>query len=150
MKPHGCRCECDHGDPRRFDQAYDMVALAILSGRNARPTLCPIGHSHSFDSFTLIHWTGTQLPQVRLNNLDQFFRAPGTGAALTIRIDHMHPDMVLNDLGHQAVHCAARSDDQMKNVGAALFFLDRALERFDLTANAPHSVQKLGFFFDGV
>jgi len=148
MKPHGCRGECDHDDTRRFDQAYDMVALAILSGRNARPTLCLIGRSR--DSFTLIHWTGTQLPQVRLNNLDQLFSAPGTGAALTIRIDHMHPDMVLNDLGHQAVHCAARSDNQMKNVGAALFFLDRALERFDLTANAPHPVQKLGFLFNCV
>src|SRR5712692_10703941 len=125
-----------------------MVALAILRGRNGRPTSCLIGRSR--DSFTLIHWTGTQLPQVRLNTLDQFFSASGTGAALTIRIDNMHPDMVLNNLGHQAVHCAARRDDQMKNVGATLFLLDRALERFDLTANAPHSVQKLGFLFDGV
>jgi hypothetical protein len=85
-----------------------------------------------------------------LDNLDQFLRAPGTGAALTIRIDHMHPDMVLNDLGHQAVHCAARRYDQVKHVGTALFFLDRALKRFDLTANAPHPVQELGFLFNGM
>jgi hypothetical protein len=38
---------------------------------------------------------GTQLLQVRLNNLDQVFRAPGSGAAFMIRIDNMHPDMLL-------------------------------------------------------
>jgi hypothetical protein len=58
--------------------------------------------------------------------------------------------MVLNDLGHQAVHCAARRNDQVKNLGTALFFLDRSLKRFDLTANASHPVQQLGFLFDGM
>ena len=47
-------------------------------------------------------------------DLDQLFSALSTGAAFMIRIDNMHPDMVLNDLGHQAVHCSPRCDHQMK------------------------------------
>ena len=70
-----------------------------------------------------------------MNDIDQFFGAPGARTALMIRIDHVHPDMVLDDLRHEAVHCAARSDDQMKDVRAALFFLDRAFKRLHLAAN---------------
>jgi len=65
-----------------------------------------------------------------------------------IRIDNMFPDVILDDLCHEAVHCAARSDDEMKDIGAALFFLDRAFERLHLAENPSHSVQKLGFLFD--
>ena len=92
----------------------------------------------------------TQLLEVRLNNFDQLFRASGTGAAFVIRIDDMHPDMVLNDLSHEAVHCSPGCDHQMKDVGAALFFFDRSFERLDLTENTSHSVQELGFLFDGM
>jgi hypothetical protein len=67
-----------------------------------------------------------------------------------IRINDMHPDMVLNDLSHQAVHCSARRDDEMEYVGAALFFFDRSFERVDLTENTPHSVQELGFLFNSM
>ncbi len=67
-----------------------------------------------------------------------------------IGVDHMHPDVVLNDLSHQAVHCSSRGNHEMQNVGAALFFFDRTFQRFHLTADAAYSIQELGLFFDGV
>jgi hypothetical protein len=67
-----------------------------------------------------------------------------------IRIDNMFPDVIFDDLRHEAVHCAARSDDQVKDVGAAFFFLDRVFERLHLAENTSHSVQQLGLLFDGV
>jgi hypothetical protein len=85
-----------------------------------------------------------------LNNIDQFLGALGARTALMIRIDDVHPNMILDDLSHQAVHRAARSDDEMEDGGAAFFILDRALERLHLAEDAAHSVEQLGFFFDGV
>jgi hypothetical protein len=58
--------------------------------------------------------------------------------------------MVLNDLSHQAVHGSARCDHQVENVGAAFLFFDGAFQRFHLTENTSHSVQELGFLFDGM
>ena len=46
----------------------------------------------------------------------------------------MGADMILDHLGHQAVQGAARRDDQVQSRGAALLFLERALDRFDLAA----------------
>ena len=85
-----------------------------------------------------------------MNNIDQFFGALGARTALMIRIDDVHPNMILDYLSHQAVHRAARSDDEMEDVGASFFLLDRALERLHLTEDAAHPVQQLGFFFDSV
>jgi hypothetical protein len=85
-----------------------------------------------------------------LNDIDQFFGALGARAALMIRIDDVHPNMILDDFSHQAVHRPARSDDEMEDGGASFFLLDRALERLDLTEDAAHPVEELGFFFDGV
>src|ERR1700719_1697249 len=104
----------------------------------------------SFDSFRLIHRTTPDLSEVRLNNIDQFFGALGARTALVVRIDDVHPNMLLDDLSHQAVHRAARSDDQMEDGGASFFILDRALEGLHLAEDAAHSVEELGFFFDSV
>ena len=98
----------------------------------------------------LIHSTGSELLQIRLNDLDQLFRALTTGAPFMIRIDNMLPDMVLNDLSHQAVHGPARCDYQMENVGAALLFFDGAFQCFHLTENTSYSIQEFGLLFDGM
>ncbi|HEY6419050.1 MAG TPA: hypothetical protein VIX59_08610 [Candidatus Binataceae bacterium] len=64
------------------------------------------------------------------------------------RIDDVHADVILDDLRHQAIHRAACRDDEVKDIGATLFFFDRSFERFDLATNASHPVQELGFLFD--
>ena len=58
--------------------------------------------------------------------------------------------MILDDLRHEAVHRSTRSDDQMKNVGAAFFFFERALDCLDLTADSSYPVQEFRFLLNGV
>jgi hypothetical protein len=94
-----------------------MVGLARSEARSSYILPDRLKLNRRFDSFKLIHWTSTQPIQVRLNNLDQLLHALGTGAPFTIRIDNRH------DFGHRAVHRAACSDDEMKDVGAGPFFL---------------------------
>ena len=62
----------------------------------------------------------------------------------------MQPNMVFNDLGHQAVDRASGADNQMQNCCAALLILNCALDRFDLTTHAPNAIQKLTFLNDCV
>src|ERR1700722_5444649 len=80
--------------------------------------------------------------EVGLHGLDQLL---GTAFPLGIldRIDDMQPDMVFNHFSHQAVHGAARRDDKMQHAGAAFFILERAFDRFDLTAHAADPVEQL-------
>src|SRR5690348_7466674 len=104
-----------------------MVVLVFFSGRSNRFTLCSFDQGRTVNSFTSIHLRDPELLQVRFHNVDKLFGAPGAGASFTIRIDDMLPDMVFNDLSHQAVHGTARGDYQMKDLGAAFFFLDGTL-----------------------
>src|ERR1700687_2248200 len=126
MEPDRSRGECDDDYSHRFQRAEDSFALLQ------------------------IHWTRLQLLQVCLDYVDQLFGSASAGAAFTVRIDDVDADVILDDLRHQAVHRAARGDDEMKDFGASFFFVDRAFERFDLAAHAADSVQELGFLFDGV
>jgi len=55
---------------------------------------------------------------------DARFRAPHdtVGAvAFAPRINHVHANMFLDDLGHQAVHRTARRDGEMEHSSATLF-----------------------------
>ena len=85
-----------------------------------------------------------------MNDIDQFLGAFCARTALVVRIDDVHPNMILDDLSHQAVHRAPRSDDEMEDGGASFFLLDRALEGLHLAEDAAHPVEQLGFFFDSV
>ena len=85
-----------------------------------------------------------------MNDVDQFLGAFGARASFVIRIDDVHPNMILDDFSHQAVHRAAGGDDEMEDVRASFFAFDCALEGLDLTEDAAHPVEELGFFFDGV
>src|SRR5580692_4596824 len=80
--------------------------------------------------------------QVGLHGLDQLF---GTARPLGVfhRVDDVEADMVFDHFGHQAVHGAARRDDQMQHRGAALLAFERALDRFDLAAHAADAVEQL-------
>src|SRR5579885_788635 len=62
----------------------------------------------------------------------------------------MLADMVGDYLGHQAVHRAARGDHQVQHLGAALFSLQRALDRLDLAAYPPHPRHQPGLLTDRV
>src|ERR1700730_4206581 len=122
MQPDRSRGECDERYSRPLEGAEDIV----------------------------VHWSRPRLLQVCLNYVDQLLGAAGSGAAFTVWIHDVDADVILDNLRHQAVHRATRGDDEMKNLAASFFLVDRAFERFDLAAHAPDPVQELGFFFDGV
>jgi len=62
----------------------------------------------------------------------------------------MQPDVVRDDLGHQAVHRAARRNYQLEDLGTTLFLLERAFDRLDLASYPPHPRQQPLFFFNRV
>ena len=76
----------------------------------------------------------------------------GTARAFGVlrRIDDMQPDVILDHLGHQAVHGAARGDDQVQDGGAAFLVLERAFDRLDLAAHAPDPIKQFELLAFGV
>ena len=58
----------------------------------------------------------------------------------------MHADVILQHLRHQPVDGATRCRDQLHGVGAADLLLERALDRFDLTANLLYAFDQPGLF----
>ena len=92
-----------------------------------------------------------RLFQVGLNDFDQLLGAFGPLlVALTRWIHYVQPDVVRDDLGHQAVHRAARRNYKLKDLGATLFLVERAFNRLDLTSYPPYPRQQFLFLFNRV
>ena len=62
----------------------------------------------------------------------------------------MKPNVVFDHLGHQAIDGAPRSDDEVQDRGAALFVVQRTLNRFDLAGDTPNPIEQLLFFLNRV
>src|SRR5690349_21183909 len=89
--------------------------------------------------------------QIRLNHLDQLFSSLRTLAvALARGVYDVHPHVVLDELGHQAVHRSARGYYQLKHIGTSFFSLQSALDGLDLAAHPSDSRQQFVFLFDSV
>ena len=84
-------------------------------------------------------------------NAEQFFRRIKFGArGLSILIDHVHEDMILDHFGHDAVDRPAAGGQQSHDFGATRIGLERTFQGFDLPLEPANPVQELSFFFDGV
>ena len=69
---------------------------------------------------------------------------------MLLGIDEMRPHVILDHLGHQTGHGAARAGDQMHDLFAAGLAVERALDGLDLAPDAAHARQQLVFFADGM
>ncbi len=67
-----------------------------------------------------------------------------------LRIKDVRANVVFHHLCHEAVHGAARGGDELQNLGAFDLALERALDRFNLAAQAAHTIEELTLFSDGV
>lgn len=91
------------------------------------------------------------LLEIGPHHLDQFFCSVGSfGAGMQCGIDQMYADVIFDHFAHKAVDRASDPRDELKDIGAADFLLQRSLDGLDLPANAPHAVEKLRFLSDGV
>src|SRR5262245_4346906 len=84
--------------------------------------------------------------EIGMHDLDQLLGGLPPRRAGALRIDQMLPDMVLDDLGDEAVEGAAAGRRLLEHRRAAAAFLENALDRVDLAANATQSAQQLRFF----
>ena len=69
---------------------------------------------------------------------------------MALGVDQMRSDVVLDDLGHQTRHRSARAGDEVKDLVAARFCVQRPFDRLDLTADPADAGQKLVFLANGV
>ena len=69
---------------------------------------------------------------------------------LTSWIDEVCANVILHDLGHQPIDGATGAGNELEHVGTADFLIERPFDRFDLSTNASHTIEQLGFFANGV
>ena len=89
--------------------------------------------------------------QIGPHDIEQLPRGvPVERAGMFLVINKMCQDVVLDHLGHQPGHGAARGGDEMHDLLAARLALQRPLDSLDLPANAPDAGEEFLFFVDGV
>jgi hypothetical protein len=62
-------------------------------------------------------------------------------------IEHVFANMILNDLGNESIQSPATGSGLLQDIRTLIIRIDRALNRFNLTAQSFHAVQKLCLFF---
>src|SRR5581483_7133580 len=70
--------------------------------------------------------------EVSPHEADQIFSQFFGRLCAATRVGNMQTDMILQDLGHQAVNASANSSEQHQNIGALIAFSDRALNGIHL------------------
>ena len=74
---------------------------------------------------------------------EQLFGGLGVqGVWMLLSIDEMRSDMLFNHFRHQSGDCSAHAGDQVHDLVASRFILERALDRLYLAADASHASQK--------
>jgi hypothetical protein len=86
-----------------------------------------------------------------MDNVNQLLAGVAVFALVfSIGIDQMRPDVIFQDHCQQTVHGASTAGDLLQYIVATAFLFQRALDRVDLPAYAPNSVQKLLLVTDGM
>ena len=80
-----------------------------------------------------------------MDDRHQLFGGLNAGVvAWSQRVDHVLADVVLDDLGDEAVHRTAAGGGLLQHAGALGLFVDCALEGFELAADAAKAIEELG------
>jgi hypothetical protein len=88
--------------------------------------------------------------QVHAHHVDQLVSALSPSIGVQRRISHMQSNVVSENLAHQAIHGAAHRSDELEDIRAADLSIDRAFDRIDLAADAPHAGEELRFLSSSV
>src|SRR4029450_1923650 len=91
----------------------------------------------------------SSLLEVGADSVDQFAGRGGTvSIALTRWIDDVEADVILHDLGHEAVDRAADGRDELQRLRTARLVLQGPLEGVDLSPDTPHAADEFGLLAD--
>jgi hypothetical protein len=80
--------------------------------------------------------------QIGADNIEELLRRFGSqSVGMLFGINEMCADVILDDFGHQTGDGPPRSGDEMHDLFAASFAIERALYRFDLAPDTAHARQ---------
>src|SRR5665213_146475 len=89
--------------------------------------------------------------QIGADHLEEVFRRVLVQSPrMFVRVDEMCAHMILNHLGHETGHGAARAGDEMHHLVTSRFSVEGALDSLDLALDAAHARQQLIFSLDGM
>jgi hypothetical protein len=90
-------------------------------------------------------------PEAGSNQFQQLLSRVGIQWAGELRVTNEVPqNVILGDFGHQSRYGAPRPGDQVHDLFACRFAVERALDRLDLAPDASHSGQQLPLLADRV
>jgi hypothetical protein len=86
-----------------------------------------------------------------MHDFDEFFGREDLGRIATgARIDHVLTNVIFDHLGNEAVQGTPAGSGLLQDIRTLLIGIDRALNRFNLTAQSFDAIQKLHLFFRDV
>jgi hypothetical protein len=89
--------------------------------------------------------------QIGLHDIYQFLGSSGLRRILgAIRVQHMEPDMALDEFGHQAIQSSSASGHQLKYIGALMLSSQSTFKGLHLSANTANADQEFFFVSSGV
>jgi hypothetical protein len=96
-------------------------------------------------AFEITHFQ-LALLEIAVNNFDELFGRAVTRLLAAFRIDKVIPDVVLQYDGKKAVHRSPATGNPLQDVGAAVLFLKRPFDGFDLPLDTADPIKELLFF----
>ena len=138
-----------------FSVIVIVVAMSVvrvrLSHRRSRPRLSLIGQHGGIGSGFMQRHGDSSLFQVGADDVDELVCAARPLHVVVMRrIGDVDPDVILHQLGHQAIGGSADRYNELHDLRASHLGLQRALDRLHLTTQATNTVQQLAFLFDRV
>jgi hypothetical protein len=106
---------------------------------------------HAFGERSRTVPRGHLLFQIRMDYVDEPPIGAGTlGVWHARRIDNLHSNVALQNLGDESFDSATGADDKSQHIGAATFLVERTFNGLNLALQASHAVDYFGFLSNGI
>jgi hypothetical protein len=85
-----------------------------------------------------------------VDDFDELLSRAAGWIFVSVGIDEVIPDVVLEHHGEQPIHRSPTTCYPLQDIGTAVLFVERTLDRFNLALDAANPVEKLLFFLNRV
>jgi hypothetical protein len=90
---------------------------------------------------------GAALPEIGTNHIDQLLRTGSLSRTASVFcVKDMKADVPFEHFRHEAIHGSTGGRNELQNIRTLLLGLESALNRFDLTGDAAHSLNQFCSF----